>query len=388
MRHTRSGLIIGSIALSCLALSACSSLSKKDPAPVAPVTVDRPMLGTSESIQTEPVRPLAATPRPIQMQASAPKTYVVRKGDTLWDISYRFLKTPWRWPEVWRGNPEIKNPHLIYPGDIIRLYYIDGKPQLTVNQSLSDGSGKLKPSIRESSLADSDSGIAIRTIRPFLIHPEIVAEETLENSPHIIASQDEHLIYGENSKVYVRGLQDDSLGSRYSVFRAGSTFNDPVTGELLGYEAIHTSDAEVIRSGNPTTVVLLDTVREVLRGDRLLPAKPRPDDYYFIPHSAPAGSRGEIISVFDSLNQIAGYNIAIINLGTRNQVEPGHVFAVNQRGRVITDRYHQKDQSEDVKLPEERSGLIMIFRSFEKLSYGLIMESSRPIRVADTVAAP
>lgn len=389
MRHTKSGLILGSIALVGFTLSACSTLPQRKPAPVTAVTIDRPMLGTTEDIPAEPVRPMVtASARPIQMQPSAPQTYVVRKGDTLWDISTRFLKTPWRWPEIWRGNPDIKNPDLIYPGDVIRLYYINGKPQLTVNRTMSGSNGKLSPRVRESSLEKSDSGIAIRAIRPFLIHPEIVSEEMLRGAPHIVASQDEHLIYGENNRVYVRDLPDDSLGSRYSVFRPGDTFLDPVTNEVLGFEAMHTSDAEVVRRGNPATVILLDTVREVLRGDRLLAAKPRPDDYYFVPHSPPLDAKGEIISVFDSLNQIAGYQIAVINVGKRNRVEPGHVFAINQRSRLIEDRHHSKTQTEEVALPEERSGLIMVFKSFEKLSYGLIMEASRPIRVADTVASP
>lgn len=386
MRHQTSGFTIFSLLVSSGLLLGCSSAPKQGDTSVTQVTLDRPMLGTNEEIKQEPILPRKPH-SPVVVQPTAPKTYVVRKGDTLWDISKHFLKTPWSWPEIWHVNPEIKNPHLIYPGDKISLYYVNGEPRLSVNRTMS-GDGKLSPHIREHSLEDRDSGIPIQSIRPFLIQPEIVAEETLAKAPHIVASQDEHLIYGENTQVYVRGLDDDSLGSRYSVFRAGDTFIDPVSKEILGYEAMHTSNAEVVRRGEPATVLLIDTVREVLRGDRLLPSKPESDNYYFLPHSPPENAKGQIISVFDSLNQIAGYQIAVLNLGERNGVEQGHVFAVNQQGRLVEDRYHQKDQKPEIRLPEERSGLVMIFKTFEKLSYGLIMESTRPIRVADSVAAP
>lgn len=386
MRHHKLGFTIVSLLTASSLLFACSSAPKKADTSVTRVTLDRPSLGTSEEIKSEPLLPRKPH-NPVVVQPSAPKDYVVRKGDTLWDISKRFLKTPWSWPEIWHVNPEIKNPHLIYPGDRISLYYVNGEPRLAVNRKVL-GDAKLSPHIREQSLKDRDTGIPIQSIRPFLIKPEVLAQETLQEAPHIIASRDEHLIYGENTQVYVRDLQDDSLGSRYSVFRTGETFINPDTREILGYEAIHTSDAEVIRRGNPATVTLVNTVREVLRGDRLLPEKSEPDNYYFLPHSPPDNTRGQILSVFDSVNQIAGYQIAALSLGKRDGLEKGHVLAVNQRSRLIKDHYHSDKQKPEVLLPEERSGLIMVFKTFEKVSYGLIMEATRPIRVHDTVTTP
>ncbi len=375
--------------------SGCATSPEGASAPqITQVTLDeRPILSStptaSRPTETLTHRPYAPPPSKIKLQDFAPDTYTVRKGDTLWDISNTFLKTPWHWPEIWHINPEIKNPHLIYPGDRISLYYVNGEPRLGIN--MPDGGivdDKMSPLIRARALDDNDTGIPIQTISPFLIHPEIIAEETLLKAAHILDSQEEHLIYGAGDKVYARGLEDTSLGARYSVFRPGSPFFDPHTKELLGFEAIHTGDAEVIRGGKPSTVELVNTTREVMRGDRLLPAKPNPEDYFFVPHAPDTSSRGEIISIFDAISQIAGYQIAVINLGEREGVQNGHVFAVNQHGRTVKDHFHGKNQTKSVTLPEERSGLLMIFNTFEKLSYGLIMEAERPIRVGDSVLAP
>ncbi len=366
-----------------------------DNAKIIPVTLEeRPVLDSSapRSTNTAPVvqkiTPTQPRHKKIKLQANAPDTYIVRKGDTLWDISKKFLQNPWYWPEIWHANPGIKNPHLIYPGDRISLYYVNGEPRLGINREGGNMDGKLSPHIRARNLDDKDTGIPIQTISPFLIHPEIIPEEQLKEAAHVLDSQEERLIYGEGDKIYVRGLKDTSLGARYSVFRPGSTFLDPKTGELLGFEAVHSSDAEVIRGGEPTTVELINTSREVLRGDRLLPAKANPDDYFFVPHAPEADARGEIISVFDAINQIAGYQIAVLNLGKREGVEEGHVFSVNQMGRTVNDYFHGKDQSKKITLPEERSGLVMVFQTFDKISYALVMEAERPIRVGDSVTAP
>lgn len=365
---------------------------------VVPVVLEeRPVLDSSTpEIKTEtvssvhtPVRSTAPARSTVELNPNAPTQYIVKKGDTLWDISARFLKKPWYWPEIWHANPGIKNPHLIYPGDRISLYYVDGEPRLGVNVDANGNpDGKLSPHIRARNLDDEDTGIPIQSINPFLIHPEIIPEEALKQAAHVLDSQEERLIYGEGDKIYVRGLSDSSLGARYSVFRPGSTFVDPKTGELLGFEAVHSSDAEVIRGGEPSTVVLIKTSREVLRGDRLLPAEAAPDDYFFVPHAPASDSRGEVISVFDAISQIAGYQIAVINLGKREGVEEGHVFSVNQMGRKVKDYFHQKEQSKEITLPEERSGLLMVFHAFEKISYALVMEAERPIGIGDSVTAP
>ncbi len=324
-----------------------------------------------------------------EMAANAPDQYVVKKGDTLWDISARFLQDPWYWPEIWQVNPEIKNPHLIYPGDVISLYYVDGQPRLSINQPMvSDGSGKLSPRVRRTDLTADNYGIPIDTIRPFLIRPQIVSAEQLKLAAHILDSDENRLIFGANDKVYVRNLQDKRLNTKYSVFRPGQKMLDPTTNELLGFEAIYAGDAIVERGGEPATVRLIDTTREILRGDRLMPQDHGATGIHFWPHPANDSTQGQIISIFDALSQVAQYQIIAINLGKRDSVEPGHVFAVQQKGRMIRDHYRRQDQSREVTLPNEKTGIAMVFRTFEKISYALIMKSTRTIRQGDLVTAP
>lgn len=354
----------------------------------APAVAAQPMYTPVKELETAPATIPEHEVTHGDLQPSAPKTYIVKKGDTLWGIAKRFLKNPWYWPEIWHSNPDIKNPHLIYPGDVISLYYVNGKPRLGINMTKVPGSSRLQPKIRTYPLNEKDLGIAIQTIRPFLIRPQVVTEEVLASAPHVLDSRDERLIYGSGDRIYVTGLDDARPGQRFSVFRPGDALHDPETGEPLGYEAIHASDGEVVRGGDPATVVLQESVREVLRGDRLLPLDAGPQGFYFIPHAPAPGVRGQIISLFDALSQVAQYQIAVVNLGQRDGIEPGHVFEVLQAGRTVRDQFDGKRGDTEVTLPDESSGLMMVFRTFDKVSYGLIMESSHPMRIGDAVAAP
>ena len=216
----------------------------------------------------------------------------------------------------------------------------------------------------------------------------MVAEETLDTAPHVLDSREARLIYGSGDEVYVHGLNNAWAGQRFSVFHPGKKLLDPKTGELLGYEAIHASDAELIREGEPATIELQDAVREVLRGDRVLPLDPGPEGYYFIPHAPAPATKGSIVSLFNALSQVAQYQIAVVNLGQRNGMEPGHVLEIRQAGRTITDHFHRGQKDREVTLPSEPSGLMMLFRTFDKVSYGLIMESDHPIRIGDIVTGP
>ena len=275
------------VALSILALfvSGCASTPAPEPAP-EPV---------SAPLEEAP----APAPQPkVEIKPSAPQEYVVKKGDTLWDISTKFLKDPWYWPEIWHVNPQIQNPHLIYPGDVITLFYIDGKPYLAVNGGPRVDElqrEKLEPSIRVEPVQRDDEIVPIQTIHQFIVHPRVVDEETLDNAPYIVDAQDERMIYGPNERVYVRGIDEDQLARRYSVYRKGPRLEDPRTGELLGYEAIHVGEASLVRQDEAVaTVALENTVREALRGDRLMPIE---DSYNrtFVPHAPQQPVDGEII---------------------------------------------------------------------------------------------
>ena len=366
------------LALGILALFAAGCASTPEPAPEPVVT---------------PAPAPAPAPQPqVEIKPAAPQEYVVQKGDTLWDISTKFLKDPWYWPEIWHVNPQIQNPHLIYPGDVITLFYIDGKPYLTVNggpRVPAEGavrSERLEPSVRIEDVQRGEEQIPIQTISQFIVHPRVVDKETLEKAPYIVDSQDKRLVYGPNDRVYVRNLEADMLAARYSVFRQGKPLHDPQTNELLGYEAIHIGEARLIRHDDISTVELENTVRESLRGDRLLPLG---DDikHTYIPHAPETEIRGEIISLFNAISQSGQNQVVVLNRGARDGLQPGHVLAINQAGRAVRDRI-AAGNAQYVTLPEERAGILMVYQTFDRVSYGLIMEATRAVHLGDTVGNP
>ncbi len=332
--------------------------------------------------------PVSPQQHNVEFRASAPEQYTVVPGDTLWDLSNRFLVEPWYWPEIWYVNPQIKNPHLIYPGDVITLFYVGGKPYLTVGGGPRiAGAERLSPQIRSEDIDASAYGIPIQAIQQFIIRPQVVSEEVLEAAPYIVGSQEERLAFGSGDRVYVRGL-DANTQDKYTVFRAGDALYDPKTEELLGYEAIMVGDGEIIRLDDPATFDLAETKREALRGDRLLPIDFSDIDTEFVPHAPSNEVYGYVISLFDAITQVGTFQVITLNLGNRNGIEKGHVLAVNQAGRVIQDPFEKPGSLVDVQLPEETAGVAMVFRTYEKVSYALIMDTSRPIQVGDSVVNP
>lgn len=329
------------------------------------------------------------------LQSDAPDRYVVKKGDTLWDISATFLKQPWFWPEIWHVNPEVLNPHLIYPGDVLSLYYVDGQPRIGINRG---NDAKLSPTIRSTSLAN-DEPVSIAALRPFMIRPSVVTEEELRNAAHVVGSVDDRMIYGTGDSIYIHKLQDQTIGAKYSIYRPNKKLYSPRRPkEVLGYEAIYATDARVTKQGNPATVILENGKREVLNGDRVLPIDINPADLQFFPHAPPPHIEGTVISIFDALSGIAQYQVAVVDLGERDCIEPGHVIAINKAGRMENDEFHHRmrpdtdlwdiGNNRKIQLPDEQSGVMMIFRTFEKVSYGLIMDAHRAIKVGDSASNP
>ena len=313
-----------------------------------------------------------------------PDRHVVVKGDTLWDISEKFLDSPWLWPEIWYVNPQIDNPHLIYPGDIINLVYVDGKPQLRVQRG--KGTYKLSPRIREERIDRAIPTIPIDAIRQFLTQPLVAEQDTMKNAAYVVSSADEHLIVGAGDRVYARGLKDDE-GDRFHVFRPGEAYVDPVTKEVLGYEALYLGDGTAERFGDPSTVRLTSTTREVNIGDRMMPITQEDVHAYFTPHSPEDAISGTIIAVVDGVSQIGQYQIVALNRGTREGVDVGTVFEIYQAGEVIPDQV-STERNATVKLPDEKAGLLLVFRTFEKVSFGLIMKASSALHVGDHVRTP
>ncbi len=338
------------------------------------IDIDSPetqALGTSNEPRLVDL-PVSPDQHNVDFKASAPEQYTVVQGDTLWDLSNRFLVHPWYWPEIWYLNPQIDNPHLIYPGDVITILYVSGKPYLTVG----DGPRltRLSPKVRSEDIDAQTYSI-------------VVSEETLDGAPYILSSVEERLAFGAGDRVYARGFNDD-LESQYTIFRKGEALHDPKTGELLGFEAIIVGDGEVIRSDDPATFDLTQTEREVLRGDRLLPVNFGEIDTEFVPHVPPEGTHGYVISLFDAISQVGTYQVIAVSLGERNGIQKGHVLDINQAGRVVADPFEKPGSLVDVELPEESAGRAMVFRTFEKVSYALIMETSRSIQVGDSATSP
>jgi hypothetical protein len=318
----------------------------------------------------------------VVLNPNHPDRYVVVKGDTLWDISAMFLREPWYWPEIWYVNPQVTNPHWIYPGDILTLVYVDGKPQLRLDR----GTVKLSPKIRVENLDEAIPTIPIDAIKQFLTKPLVVSQEQLDRAPYVVSGADEHVITGSGDRVYVRGIEGEDVGL-FDLFEPGGPLIDPDTGELLGYEAIYVGEGAVKRFGDPATLLLPETTREVRVGDRLWPASQDKPITQFTPRPAPPGTEGRIISVMGGVRQIGQFNVVAINRGTADGMEIGHVLKIFQTGETIRDTVGGK-RAEMVKLPDEEAGVLMVFRTFDRVSFCLVMEATRAMHVLDYVRTP
>ncbi len=320
----------------------------------------------------------------VALNPTHPDRYVVVKGDTLWDISSSFLRDPWLWPEVWYVNPQIANPHLIYPGDILTLVYIDGKPQLRLQRGYP--TVKLSPHARVEPLDRAIPTIPIDAIKQFLTRPLVVDKDQLKMAPYIVASADEHIVSGAGDRVYVRGIQGTDEGL-FDAFRPGGPYIDPDTSEILGYEALYVGTSAVQQFGDPSTLLLTETTREARVGDRMLPAVKTAPISHFAPHAPADGTEGRIISVHDGVTQIGQFDVVVINRGEADGMEIGHVMKIFQAGSEIKDIVDGR-LSNTVKLPDEEAGLLMVFRTFDRVSFCLVMKATRVIHVLDYVRTP
>jgi hypothetical protein len=341
---------------------------------------------------------------PLQLAADAPGTYVVVKGDTLWDISGKFLKEPWRWPEIWNMNREqIKNPHWIYPGDVIKLTFdANGNPSLSFATAGGD-TVRLQPRVRTDALAQAIPSIPSKVITPFLSLPLVIEEGAMANSPRIIAAEDDRVVIGAGNTAYAIGLEP-SRGTKWQIYRPGKTLKNSAD-EILGYEAIYIGEAKVLRFGESSTIEILRSTQEINRGDRLTPAADTAVPSYS-PRSPSKNVTGSIISVLNGVDTGAQYSVITIDLGKRDGMEVGHVLATLRKGATVTtdDPIGQAFSAaptaapgsteaatlptNTIKLPDERNGLVFVFRVFEKVSYALVMSTRRPVQLGDVLQTP
>jgi LysM repeat protein len=322
---------------------------------------------------------------------NAPESYVVKKGDTLWGISKVFLRDPWFWPEIWQVNPQIKNPHLIYPGDTLRLVYIDGKPHLQLERG---NAAHVQPRVRSQPLDDAIRSIPYEIVAAFMSKPSVLSADDYKHAPYVLSARDYHVVMAEGNTIYARGFADQPPpGSHYNIMRIGEKLKDPDNGDVIGYDGVFTAAAKVTRAGDPTTLVLTESGRETIAGDKLFSGNVDvPLD--FAPSAPHVKIEGQIIQVHDGVEMIGQYQVVVINRGARHGLSPGNVLAVFQKGDVIPDREKSAFVrnatvfAKNVHLPNERTGTFMVFKVFDRISYGLIMEAKSTIRVLDIVQNP
>jgi hypothetical protein len=365
---------------------------------------------------------LAGAQSRVAMSPTAPDSYVVQKGDTLWGISGKFLRDPWRWPEVWQMNKaQIRDPHWIYPGDVIVLDRATGRLSLQRNGRLANGNVRLSPHVRGERTEQAISSIPQSAIEPWLDRPLVIERGGLDDAPKIVATQEGRYNLGAGARAYVAGLEDVPVDQMLQIYRQGGPLLDPQTRAVLGYEAVYLGTARVLKPGNPTTVQIVSSVQEVGPGDRLLPTG-KPAIVNFVPRAPSANIDARVIAIYGdrgddrgllaqyspalavkrSANDIYGYdsrreggpmNVVSINRGARDGVEVGDVLALARDATVKFERsvgpwYLGTDAPPAVQLPEERYGLLFVFRVFDNVAYGLVVRADRPLMPGDVAMKP
>lgn len=364
-------------------------------------------LSTNSQAQSSGSDRTLATGSHLPLAPNAPDTYTVKSGDTLWGISQTFLNQPWYWPELWYLNPQVKNPHLIYPGDVLSLVMIDGQQRLTITQrgdagTAADqitrgGGGRLSPQVRSEPLDGAITTIPYNVISAFLGRPSVLSKDDVKNAPHLINVRGKHIIGSAGDEVYARGIGSAGEGIRYNAVHVDEALYDPDNHDLLGYRGVYVGTGAVTATGDPAKLKLNETVLEVLPGDKLF-IETYPYNADFVPHAPPNEVNGRIFAVNGVF--VAGrYQVVAINRGTKAGLEVGHVLAIYQTGETIKDVYTDGHSANSmhtpsglfkpkVKLPDERAGTVLVFKTYERMSYALIMDTSLPVSVGDYVRNP
>lgn len=320
----------------------------------------------------------------VSVKDNYPDVYYVKPGDTLWDISGKFLNQPWRWPEIWHSNTQIHNPHLIYPGDQISLRWIDGKPQLVV-----DGGGtvKLSPSVRVEDLNAPIPTIPMDAVQTFLKEALVLTAREVEDAPYILGGQNRRVIFGQGDVVHVRDPKTrwEDLANSYGIYRVGHRYIDEGSNEILGYEAIKIGEASVQdKNQDVVSMLVRKSEEEVRAGDKIFMVPSRELTSGLYPQAPTEKIEGEIIRLFGRLTSVARHDVVVVNRGAREGLEVGNVLETYHRGENVRD----PQRAEVVRLPDTKSGLLVLFGVFEKVSFGLVMESYLPIYKTDIVRSP
>ncbi|HZP64834.1 MAG TPA: LysM domain-containing protein [Rudaea sp.] len=367
----------------------------------------------------------------MELNEHHPDTYTVQKGDTLWSISARFLKRPWEWPEIWQANPQVRNPHLIYPGDVLNLSYVNGRPSLSVAGGGSEGG--FGPHVRATTVDDAIKPVPLTDIEAFLKKPRIISAEDFRHAPHIVGLEDHHINGGPGQLAYVRGL-DAQPGQQFAIVRplgryyeivsddgkTVQTFRQSLEDEdnrpdmlwhegpwnftlhgdvhFVGYEVLQFGSVQVTKSGNPASTVVMAADIEVRKGDYVIPLDTTPFDFQYVPHAPKQVSPDlHVIAFTDALAAAGRLQVIALSSGALQGVENGQVYSIFSPGDVVHDETDYPELSvrsfvhpndSEVQLPEEYVGHVMVFRTFDHVSYGLIMDGIRPVHLGDRLYEP
>lgn len=372
----------------------------------------------------------------VELRPDHPDTYVVKKGDTLWDISGRFLKSPWYWPEIWQANPQIENPHLIYPGDVISLVYIDGKPQLVVSSSTTvsnEPAPDIGPKVRGEEDDNAIPPLPLSAVREFLSRPRMLTEEEYKAAPYIVGLEEDQIISPDRQLAYVRQLGADvKPRERFVIARPTLKYSDVPDGwmwskdkrrvkaqpwevadqwhwsfrewvsnrgaEVLGFELLEVGNATISVTGDPATAYISYVDVEIRKGDILLPIEEAPFDMNYYPRAPKSVPDNMRVLAYTNGYERAGPNeVVVLSKGAQDGLENGEVYSIYQPGITIQDEvsypkhtmrefFNPKDKM--VKMPEEFIGHVMIFRTFDRVSYGLVMNAVRPVELGAILHEP
>jgi len=353
-----------------------------------------------------------ATGSGLPLAANAPDEYTVKRGDTLWDIARTYLNQPWYWPELWYLNPQVQNPHLIYPGDKLKLVTIDGQTRLTLasrgaeapasgsgnDRVVSGGAVRLSPEVRTEDMGNAVTTISYKDISAFLGRPSVISTEEVKNGPHLLSRNDRHVIGAAGDDFYVVGLPDATRGARYNVLHVVAPLKDPDSGKVLGYSTAYVGNGPITQTGDPAKLRFAETAREALPGDRVY-SETYLLNMNFLPHAPTKETTGSVFALAEDATVTGRHSVVAINRGSKDGLESGHVLGIFKPGITVVDRYADGRSADPtktpnglfqkkVKLPEERIGTLMVFKTFDNMSYALVMDADKPVQNGDRIGNP